>query len=83
MSDLRGKTVFITGASRGIGRAIATAFAAQGASVSICARGAGTLRREPERAGVTEVEMSGGRGREPAAISLRQGQGKSLNTEAK
>lgn len=36
--DLSNKRVIITGASRGIGRAIATAFAQEGARVAICAR---------------------------------------------
>jgi 3-oxoacyl-[acyl-carrier protein] reductase len=36
--DLRDKRVIVTGASRGIGRAIARAFAAEGARVAICAR---------------------------------------------
>ena len=35
---LRGKRVAITGGSKGIGRAIAEGFAAEGANVSICAR---------------------------------------------
>lgn len=38
--DFRGYRVIVTGASRGIGRAIAGAFATAGAAVSICARGA-------------------------------------------
>jgi 3-oxoacyl-[acyl-carrier protein] reductase len=36
--DLSGKRVIVTGASRGIGLAIARAFAAEGARVAICAR---------------------------------------------
>lgn len=36
--DLRGKRVIVTGASRGIGLAIATAYALEGARVAICAR---------------------------------------------
>jgi 3-oxoacyl-[acyl-carrier protein] reductase len=41
--DVRGKRVVIAGGSRGIGRSIALAFAAAGAHVSICARGAPAL----------------------------------------
>jgi NAD(P)-dependent dehydrogenase (short-subunit alcohol dehydrogenase family) len=37
--DLSNKRVIVTGASRGIGRAIAEAFAREGAKVAICARG--------------------------------------------
>ena len=45
--DLSGKRVIITGASRGIGQAIARAFAAEGARVAICARN----EAEVEKAG--------------------------------
>jgi len=38
MSSLKGKTVFVTGASSGIGRATALAFAREGSRVLVCAR---------------------------------------------
>ena len=41
--DLRGKGVIVTGASRGIGRAIALAFADEGANLAVCARGTEAL----------------------------------------
>ena len=41
--DLTGKRAVVAGGSRGIGRAIALAFAEAGAGVSICARGAEAL----------------------------------------
>ncbi len=41
--DLGGKRVVVCGGSRGIGRSVALAFAACGASVSTCARGADAL----------------------------------------
>ena len=42
---LKGKTVAVAGATRGIGRAIAKAFAAEGCNVGLCARGADGLAR--------------------------------------
>ena len=47
--QLKGKRVVVTGASRGIGRSIAEAFADEGADVAVCARG---------QAGVDEVVAS-------------------------
>src|SRR5215472_12036690 len=41
--DLKGKIVFVTGASGGIGRATALAFAAEGARLLLAARRAGRL----------------------------------------
>src|ERR1700749_4559865 len=41
--DIAGKRAIVAGGSRGIGRAIALAFAEAGAGVSICARGAEAL----------------------------------------
>ncbi|WP_313103672.1 SDR family oxidoreductase [Brevundimonas sp.] len=41
--DLSAKRVIVTGASRGIGRAVATAFAQEGVRLAICSRSADTL----------------------------------------
>lgn len=43
MGEFAGKRVVVCGGSRGIGRSVALGFAAEGAAVSLCARGAGPL----------------------------------------
>jgi 3-oxoacyl-[acyl-carrier protein] reductase len=53
--DVHGKRVVIAGASKGIGRSIALGFAAGGAAVSICARGAEALAKTK-----TELAAFGG-----------------------
>lgn len=55
MSALDGKTVLVTGASRGIGRAIATSLAAEGAKVVLAARDQGKLSEA-----VGEIQKAGG-----------------------
>lgn len=57
---LRGRVAVVTGASRGIGRAIALGLAAEGAGVVLCARG-------EERLHQTQAEVTG-RGAEALAV---------------
>jgi citronellol/citronellal dehydrogenase len=64
MADLKGKTLFITGASRGIGKAIALRAARDGANVAVVAK---TAEAHPKLPGtvfsaVEEIEAAGGKG---------------------
>ncbi|GAC1376995.1 MAG: NAD(P)-dependent oxidoreductase [Polyangiales bacterium] len=63
MADLRGKTLFITGASRGIGKAIALRAARDGANVIVAAK---TTEPHPKLPGTiftaaAEIEAAGGK----------------------
>ena len=62
---LNGKVAIVTGASRGIGRAIALKLAAQGAVTVLCARNAETLQSV-----VREITSAGGQG-DAIALDLR------------
>ena len=64
MNGLKDKVIFITGASRGIGKAIAIKCAADGASISVVAK---TKEPHPNLPGtvysaVEDIEKAGGRG---------------------
>jgi 3-oxoacyl-[acyl-carrier protein] reductase len=65
--QLKGKTAVVTGASRGIGRAIAELFADEGANVAICARNAdqvaeavAALEKKGVKAYGEAVDIAGG-----------------------
>jgi 3-oxoacyl-[acyl-carrier protein] reductase len=53
---LHGKAAIVTGSSRGIGRAIALALAAEGCNVTLCARGEEDLRRTEAEVRAAGVE---------------------------
>ncbi len=72
MSDLRGKTLFITGASRGIGKAIALRAARDGANIIIAAK---TAEPHPKLPGTIysaaeEIEAVGGKAL-PLVVDVR------------
>lgn len=58
--SLKGKRAVVAGGSRGIGRSIALAFAAAGANVSICARGAEGLKAAAADIGKHGVQVHWG-----------------------
>src|SRR4051794_31887548 len=62
MDDLRGKRVFITGASSGIGAALARAFAAQGSRLAL------HFNTHEEDARSLAREIAGGGGPDPALV---------------
>jgi NAD(P)-dependent dehydrogenase (short-subunit alcohol dehydrogenase family) len=68
---LKGKRAIVTGASRGIGRAIAVALAREGASVAICARGQAGLDEAVASLGASGAQAFGDGvdAREPDALS--------------
>ena len=72
MSDLKGKTLFITGASRGIGLAIAKRAAADGANIAVAAK---TADPHPKLEGTIftaadEIEKAGGQAL-PLVVDVR------------
>jgi citronellol/citronellal dehydrogenase len=72
MADLKGKTLFITGGSRGIGKAIALRAAADGANIAIAAK---TTEPHPKLPGTIysaaeEIEAAGGRAL-PLQVDIR------------
>jgi NAD(P)-dependent dehydrogenase (short-subunit alcohol dehydrogenase family) len=60
-----GKTAIVTGASRGIGRAIALRLAQEGAQVALCARDAEALKHAVE-----EIEAGAGTSKSHAAAAI-------------
>src|SRR5208337_1020758 len=72
MSNLKGKTLFITGASRGIGMAIALRAAREGANIVIAAK---TAEPHPKLPGTIytaarDIEAAGGKAL-PLAVDIR------------
>ncbi len=57
MAMLTGQTVMITGASRGLGRALALAAAREGASLALCARGGAALESVAEECRAHSAEV--------------------------
>src|SRR5688500_2322517 len=60
MSDLLGTTAVVVGASRGLGRGIATAFGAAGATVIAVSRTGTTFPERPDGSGRIHAEVADG-----------------------
>src|SRR5262249_22302185 len=58
MNDLSGRTTIVVGASRGLGRGIATAFAEAGARVVAVSRTAAAFPEPANRAGTLQPEVA-------------------------
>ncbi|HNS85736.1 MAG TPA: SDR family oxidoreductase, partial [Parvularculaceae bacterium] len=72
MTTLKGKTLFITGASRGIGLAIAKRAAADGANIAIAAKTAEPHKHLPGTiySAAEEIEKAGGKAL-PLVVDIR------------
>src|ERR1700680_5322311 len=57
MGTLSGRTVMLTGASRGLGRRLALATAREGAPLAICARGGEALEAVAEACGAQGADI--------------------------
>lgn len=58
MSQLKGKVALVTGASKGMGKAIATRFAQEGAQVAVTARSIDAATRVAEEIGVQAIPVA-------------------------
>ncbi|MBI5067738.1 MAG: NAD(P)-dependent oxidoreductase [Deltaproteobacteria bacterium] len=84
MADLKGKTLFITGASRGIGLAIGQRAARDGANVVVAAKSSVPNPKLPGtiHTAAAEIEKAGGRGLAVACDIREEGQVRAAVDEA-